>query len=194
MKKETFWTDAARAGAVIGLVLSASYLVENWMTLSGSMTLWVLQSLVSLAVAGVHYYLLHRYTRQRERLYAAEDGFTFMQGYSFIQIMSILSGLIVGCTNFIYIHLIVGYDNYITLTTKALAEMVRVSGQSALAQPINQMIAGLQQAEAPGLIDTLFGGMTSGWLFGAVFGLIIAGVISRKPNLFGTKNTTSDDE
>lgn len=195
MTQETFWRDAARGGAIIGLLLSASFVVEYSLNLfTAGMGMKIVQQIISFGVFALHYYLLHRFTRNRAALYPREDGFTFMQGYAFIQTVSALSGLIVGCTNFIYIHLFLGYDRFVELSSKALAELATQSGDNALTATINQAIALVHEAEEPTLIDTLFGSVLSGWLYGAVFGLIIAGVISRRPQLFDNRDNDQSHE
>ncbi len=194
MTKENFWSDAARCGAVLGLILSGSFLVETACSLSGSLALRIFLVAESVAVAVLHYYLLHRYTRQRSQLYSREEGFLFMHGYAFIQVISIFAGLLVGCTNFILTHLVIGYDRFLELYSQALVEIASQSGNSALMGPLNQMIGTLQQAEVPTLFDIIFSNVFSGWLFGAVFGLIISGVLARRPQLFGEQNHKKDDD
>ncbi len=194
MTKENFWSDAARCGAVLGLVLSGSFLLETAFSLSGNGTLRNLVAVESVAVAVLHYYLLHRYTRQRSMLFSKEDGFQFIHGYAFIQVISIFSGLLVGCTNFILTHLVIGYDRFLELSSQSLAEIASQAGNQMLQGSINEMIMALQQADEPTLFDTIFSNVFTGWLFGAVFGLIIAGVVSRRPQLFGEQNKEEDDE
>ena len=134
MTKENFWSDAARCGAVLGLILSGSFLVETAFSLSGNGTLRNLVAVESVAVAVLHYYLLHRYTRQRSRLFSREEGFQFMHAYAFIQVISIFAGLLVGCTNFI-------------LT--APCDRLRPFPRTLLAIPCRNRFAG-RQPDAPG--------------------------------------------
>ncbi len=194
MTKENFWSDAARCGAVLGLILSGSFLLETAFSLSGNGTLRNLVAVESVAVAVLHYYLLHRYTRQRSRLFSREEGFQFMHAYAFIQVISIFAGLLVGCTNFILTHLVIGYDRFLELSSQSLAEIASQAGNQMLQGSINEMIMALQQADEPTLFDTIFSNVFTGWLFGAVFGLIISGVLARRPQLFGEQNKEEDDE
>ena len=84
MEKNSFWNNAARQGAILGAVLAASSVLENMMMLSGRLALYALLTVETIAVIVLHYYLLHRYTRQRAALYTTEEGFTFGQGYGYL--------------------------------------------------------------------------------------------------------------
>ena len=136
-----------------------------------------------------HYYLLHRFTRNRSKLYSAEEGFSFGQGYLFVLAVSAFAGVIVGGVQYIYLHLIMGYSNYTSRLVEALTDMMALGGgvpasmESVMAQSLEQ----IQTAPAPSVLATVWGGIWVSLLFGAVFGLIIAGVLSRAPRPFDTQ-------
>lgn len=189
MEKNNFWNEAAKCGAVIGLILAVSSVLENCVFLTEGMGYVYLMVLEFFAVAAVHYYLLHRYTRRRSQLYTADEGFTFGQGYGFLLAVSGFAGIIVGVVQAVYLHLIVGYANYIdhyaSWMTGLFARMGTASSsmEGILSQAINE----LQNSPAPSILKTLWGGVWSSLVFGAIFGLIIAGVISRAPKPFDTE-------
>ena len=103
----------AKCGAVIGLILAVSSVLENSVFFTSGTGFLYLMLLEFFAVAAVHYYLLHRYTRRRSQLYTADEGFSFGQGYGFLLAVSGFAGIIVGVVQAVYLHLIVGYANYI---------------------------------------------------------------------------------
>ena len=113
MDKNNFWNEAAKCGAVIGLILAVSSVLENSVFFTSGTGFLYLMLLEFFAVAAVHYYLLHRYTRRRSQLYTADEGFSFGQGYGFLLAVSGFAGIIVGVVQAVYLHLIVGYANYI---------------------------------------------------------------------------------
>ena len=76
MEKQNFWNDAAKCGAIIGAILAVSMVLETMMTLSGSMKYYALMTVEWIGVVVLHYYLLHRFTRNRSKLYSAEEGFS----------------------------------------------------------------------------------------------------------------------
>lgn len=186
MEKNNFWNNAARQGAILGAVLAVSSVLENMMMLSGRLTLYALLTVETIAVIVLHYYLLHRYTRQRAALYTAGEGFTFGQGYGYLLAVSGFAGVIVGIVQYIYLHLIVGYANYVDHVVASVTETLAASGgMSASMEPLlNQMIAQMQSAPEPTVLATVWSGIFSSLLFGAFFGLIIAGVQARAPRPF----------
>lgn len=169
MEKNSFWNNAARQGAILGAVLAVSSVLENMMMLSGRLTLYALLTVETIAVIVLHYYLLHRYTRQRAALYTAEEGFTFGQGYGYLLAVSGFAGVIVGIVQYLYLHVIVGYGNYVDRMVEPL---------------MSQTLAQLQSAPEPTVLATVWSGIFSSLLFGAFFGLIIAGVQARAPRPF----------
>ncbi len=189
MEKNNFWNEAAKCGAVIGLVLAVSSVLENSIFFTSGTGFLYLMLLEFFAVAALHYYLLHRYTRRRSQLYTADEGFTFGQGYGFLLAVSGFAGIIVGVVQAVYLHLIVGYsayiDHYVSWMTGLFTQMGGASGsvEGMLSQIVNE----LQNSPAPSILKTLWGGVWSSLLFGGIFGLIIAGVISRAPKPFDTE-------
>ena len=164
MDKNNFWNEAAKCGAVIGLILAVSSVLENSVFFTSGTGFLYLMLLEFFAVAAVHYYLLHRYTRRRSQLYTADEGFSFGQGYGFLLAVSGFAGIIVGVVQAVYLHLIVGYANYIDHYVSWMTGLFSRMG---------------------GASSSIWGGVWSCLLFGVVFGLIIAGVIARAPKPFG---------
>ena len=186
MEKNSFWNNAARQGAILGAVLAVSSVLENMMMLSGRLTLYALLTVETIAVIVLHYYLLHRYTRQRAALYTAGEGFTFGQGYGYLLAVSGFAGVIVGIVQYIYLHLIVGYANYVDHVVASVTETLAANGgMTAAMEPLmSQTLAQLQSAPEPTVLATVWSGIFSSLLFGAFFGLIIAGVQARAPRPF----------
>lgn len=191
MEKNSFWNNAARQGAILGAVLAASSVLENMMMLSGRLALYALLTVEAIAVIVLHYYLLHRYTRQRAALYTTEEGFTFGQGYGYLLAVSGFAGVIVGIVQYLYLHVIVGYGNYVDRVVETMTEMLAASGgMTAAMEPLmNQTLVQLQSAPEPTVLSTVWSGIFSSLLFGAFFGLIIAGVQARAPRPFDNGQT-----
>lgn len=184
-----FWNDAARYGAVIGALLAVSALVENWLSLSGNLKcfMWLLLEFVLVVV--LHYWLLHSFTHRRSQLYSAEEGFTFGQGYTFLLAVSAFAGAIMGAVQALYIHVVLGYDNFLDRYLASVASVLTYLGEgsnASLENMLSQMFDQLRSQPAPSIVSTWLNGIWSGVLFGAVFGLIIAGVLARQPKPFET--------
>ena len=87
MNKKTFWPDASRAGAILGLVLMLANAVGILLPSIGFV--------VSLVNFVVTVYLLFYFTRRRSLLYIKE-GFTYVQSMGFIAAIAIFAGIIMG--------------------------------------------------------------------------------------------------
>ena len=163
-----------------------SSVLENSLFFTTGTGFLYLMLLEFFAVAAVHYYLLHRYVRRRSLLYTADEGFSFGQGYGFLLAVSGFAGIILGVVQAVYLHLIVGYSNYIdhyvSWMTGLFARMG--SASSSMEGMLSQIINELQNSPAPSVLSTLWGGVWSSLLFGGIFGLIIAGVVARAPKPF----------
>ena len=187
MEPKTFWNDVARWGAIVGALLAASFVVESLITTSGRMGLYYLMMLEWIGVVVLHFWLLLRFVRSRSALYGADEGFTFGQGYGCVMAVSLFAGVIVGVVQAVYLHLIVGYANYVEQTIAAMTNMIAQSGSqmpASLEGLLAQSFEQLRNAPAPSVLQSVWSGLFSSLLFGAVFGLIIAAITSRAPRPF----------
>lgn len=195
MEKNNFWNDAARCGAILGVLLSLSFVVETCFTLSGKAALYTLYLVEWLTVVGLHYYLLQRYTRRRSRLYTSEEGFSFMQGYGFVLSISAFSGFIQGVVAYLYQHVVIGYEEYVDSLSQAMINITASQGtaNAVFEQTVMNAITMLKDAPEPTLLQVVWSGLFASLLFGAIFGLIIAGTTSRAPRPFDTELNEQDD-
>ncbi|MBQ3187436.1 MAG: DUF4199 domain-containing protein [Alistipes sp.] len=189
MEQKRFWSVAATQGGVIGLVLAASMFFETYASLSGSVGLMGLMLVEWIAVVVLHYWLLNRYTKQYAAQFSAEEGFPFFRGYGYVLVLSLFAGVILGLAQALYLHGVMGYGAYIEQYASALKELLASSPASSQMEPmLKQMFTQLEAAPVPSVLQTAWGGVTNSILFGGFFGLIIAAVQSRRPELFTPKN------
>lgn len=197
MKESSFWNDAAKCGAVLGVLLAASTLFETYAVLAGSGTLMGLMVLEFVAVVVLHYVLLHRYTKRYGfSCYPVEEGFPFSKAYGYILLLSAFAGVIVGVVQAINLHAVIGYEAYMERYLAAMQDYLAQSGNvsTSMEPMMAQLFAKLKAAEAPSLLQTFWGSLWSSLLYGLVFGLIIAGVLSRAPKPFADGTEKSDNE
>lgn len=187
------WYGAAKQGAVLGVLLALSMLFESYTTLSGKLGLMSLMVAEWIAVVVLHYYLLHRYTKQFSRTFSADEGFSFGKGYGYLMIVSAFAGVIVGVVQAVYLHLIIGYPAYIERVIASTQQLLAMGGQTSASMQslMAQSFAQLQNQPIPSVLSTVWGGLSNTLLFAVVFGLIIAGVLARAPKLFD-KNTNEE--
>ena len=186
MEQKTFWNDAARYGAVIGLLLALSTLFETWAILSGRTALMGLMIPEFIVAAVLHYVLLHRYTKRYGASFPDVEGFPFSKAYGYILLLSAFAGVVVGAVQAVYLHAVIGYASYVEQYIAAIQNYLSQSGNvTASMEPmLAQLFETLENAEAPSFLQTVWSSFFSSLLFGAFFGLIIAGVLSRAPKLF----------
>ena len=190
METKFSWNQVARQGAVLGIILAASSIFEWEAALSGKLGWMGLIFLEWIAVVVLHYYLLHRYTKQYGAAFSAEEGFSFGKAYSYLLNVSLFAGVVVGAVQALYLHAIVGYSNYMARYVEMMKRLIAQisSGGQQMAAILRQTMEQMQQAEAPSIISTAFSGIWSVVLFGLLFGLIIAGVLARSPKMFASKD------
>ena len=188
MEKSNFWNDACRGGAIIGLVMAVSNVAEQAMLLKGGIGMYGLVIVEWLALAGVFIWLLYRVTRKRAALYAPEEGFSFGQGFGFIVVMSLLSGLIAGAAGYFYRHVAIGYDvyteRYIDSVNGLLSE---VPVPAATVDAYELLFEQLRSTPEPSIFAAIASSMFWYVVAGGLIGLVIAGVISRAPRPFDTE-------
>ena len=88
MAQNSFWSDASRGGAIVGLTGVVFSLL--------GMAVPSIGFIANLANFVVTIYLLFYFTRRRSMLHAAEEGFTYSQSLGFIVAMAIFAGIIAG--------------------------------------------------------------------------------------------------
>ena len=196
MESKIFWNEAAKWGVIVGGLLSASFVLENLITVSGKIWLYSLMMFEWIGVVVLHFWLLLRFVQNRSRSYGIADGFTFGQGYGCVMAVSAFAGVIVGVVQAVYLHLIIGYQNYIERTIEAMTDLISKSGsqmpasfEGILAQSFQQ----LRTAPVPSVLESVWSGLFSTLLFGAVFGLIIAAIATRAPRPFDETNESDTD-
>lgn len=131
MNKKTFWPDASRAGAILGLVSMSCAAI--------GILLPSIAFVISLINFVATIYLLFYFTRRRSLLYIKE-GFTYVQSMSFIAATAIFAGIIMGAyqivaSNFLFTEhfeqtidsLISTYANLGTLDNKTLDSVQELS-------------------------------------------------------------------
>ena len=190
MEQKNFWNEVAKCGLVLGVVLSLSFLFENWATLSGKISLYAVMMVEWVAVVVLHYYLLARFTQKRSEQFSVEEGFSFGQGYGYQFLISAFAGVIVGLVQYFYLHSVVGYEVYKQKSIEAFAGIMGQGGSipASMEPMMRQMVEQLKASPEPSILATVWGGIFSATLFSLLFGAIIAATKSRAPQPFQTPN------
>lgn len=89
MTKFKFWNEVCKYGAIIGLVMSVAFVIEQSLMLSGWFStmglVWILAAVVYIA-------LLYRFAKRRREQYGHEQGFPLSRGLGFILALILVVG------------------------------------------------------------------------------------------------------
>jgi hypothetical protein len=106
-----FWSDVLRSGAIIGGVMSLSYIFERYVLAFSDMVLLKASAIYCiewLVACVVFIWLLARFTRRRANALPAQMGATYSYLLSYILFVSMLSGVLVGVAETLYVS-VMGY-------------------------------------------------------------------------------------
>ena len=187
MNNKTFFSDAMMAGAIVGVVMALSRIFERYeLFFSTSELLSVVTpyAIEWVLMVGIFVWLLFFFTRRRAKAADAEVGFSYGQALSFVLVVSMLAGIIVGLADTIFINAM-GYDVYVDGMVSRIAEMRNLYIEAGLTQAdvksFDEMAAAARMAEQPSIFMNIFVDLYNYILFGGLPGLIIAAIVRRQP-------------
>lgn len=181
-----FWSDVLRSGAILGGVMSLSYIFERYLLAFSDMTLLkasAIYSLEWLVACVVFVWMLARFTRRRAEALPSEITVTYSYLLSYILLTSMLSGVLVGVADTLYISAM-GYDLYISGLVGRIEQLQQLyldMGISASEMTIFEQYANqLRYVEQPSMMLTVLGKLQTYAIMGCIPGFIIASVNSRR--------------
>ena len=187
MNNKTFFSDAMMAGAIVGVVMALSRIFERYeLFFSTSELLSVVTpyAIEWVLMVGIFVWLLFFFTRRRAKAADAEVGFSYGQALSFVLVVSMLAGIIVGLADTIFINAM-GYDLYVDGMVTRIGQMRNLYIEAGLTQAdvksFDEMAAAARMAEQPSIFMNIFVDLYNYILFGGLPGLIIAAIVRRQP-------------
>jgi hypothetical protein len=187
MNNKTFFSDAMMAGAIVGVVMALSRIFERYeLFFSTSELLSVVTpyAIEWVLMVGIFVWLLFFFTRRRAKAADTEVGFSYGQALSFVLVVSMLAGIIVGLADTIFINAM-GYDVYVDGMVSRIAEMRNLYIEAGLTQAdvksFDEMAAAARMTEQPSIFMNIFVDLYNYILFGGLPGLIIAAIVRRQP-------------
>lgn len=176
------------AGLIFGLVLAVNEVINVYTTMCGLSQ--VPKSLVSLGfsvvVTCIAYFLGKNYANQFK---AENEGFMpFQEIYLFYIVMAALAGIIAGITSYITINHIVGFDKYVDVSVKAIAQSVTPETEIIM----KGVIDALRTADAPKLLSTISSSVFTNVICALVVGGCLSLTLRKKRPLF--ENVKNDEE
>ena len=181
-----FWSDVLRSGAILGGVMSLSYIFERYLLAFSDMALLkasAIYSLEWLVACVVFVWMLARFTRRRAEAMPSEITVTYSYLLSYILLTSMLSGVLVGVADTLYISAM-GYDLYISGLVGRIEQLQQLyldMGISASEMTVFEQYANqLRYVEQPSMMLTVLGKLQTYAIMGCIPGFIIASVNSRR--------------
>lgn len=170
MKKQTFWSDASRYGAILGGVEIVFLLVGALLRGNG---------LLSLLELVVFIYLLYRFTNRRATLYGASEGYSYGNGLRFILWTSIFAGILCGAYEIVARNWIFPayYHEQLQQSLVALSQLKLSNAQLSEVQAMSEAVS-----FSP--IWIVLGDTLGMLLRGLFFGLFVAAFTRREPDIF----------
>lgn len=192
-----FWYDVLRSGAILGVVMALSRIVEMYLLAyssldMGSMSMWFLLEWVVAAVIFV--WLLVRMSKRRAAATDPKYGYSYSMALAYILMISMLAGIMVGVADTLFIG-VMGYDAYIDGMIGRIDEIRQLyvsMNITSVDADFSAMISALRSAERPSMMSAVFSMFNSYVLVGGVVGLVVAGVVCRKPQIISENQ--DDDE
>lgn len=189
MNNKNFWQDVLRSGALLGVVMSLSLVVEQYIMVCSPLSLAMGSFLYFVewcSVAVIFVVALYRLTRRRAKESDPQSGYGYAQALSYMLLVSLLTGIVVGVAHMLFIA-VIGYDSYVEGMLHRIDEMrsmmLMSGGGSSYNALFEQMVSGLRSAEQPTIIDYVISSANNYILCGGFVGLIIAGFVRREPTI-----------
>lgn len=197
MSIKNFWMDVLRSAAILGVVMALSHIFEQYMLLFSSVDVLTASLIICfeyIAIIVVFVWLVYRFTRSVARNWIdqvtlpngniVEVKFTYGRALSYILMVSMLAGVIVGLSNTIFID-IMGYDLFIEGNLNRINEvklildgMAGAEGSQALIADYNKMFEDYREliltAERPSMFSNIISHMSNYMFSGGIVGLAIA--------------------
>ena len=186
MNSSLLRNDMMTKGAILGCVMLVSSIAETSMFYyKGAAWLFPLtiEILVSMALYVV---MLYRFTKHYSKLVLAErmqaPFFTFGEGFLYAMNVSGLAGIVVALGSHIYMHYIVGYENFIDAYVKFYQDAL-----SQVPMPLNtleqfgEMLEQIRKSEESSILSNLLTYVSRYIMTGALVGAVIALITKYTP-------------
>ncbi|MFR9504118.1 MAG: DUF4199 domain-containing protein [Rikenellaceae bacterium] len=185
MDRRSFWNEVSKYGVLLGISMGASKVFEQSLILGAGIGYagWILLEWVLFAA--LFFAILYKATKKRALSLDPALGFSFIQALNYMILISILAAIPVACINYVYINSIVGYGNYVDSLIAVVVNAAESQPlDSSSADMIEMVIDQLRAQPQSTIFSMLFGTIVQYAFAGLFAGLILAGFVSRKPEIF----------
>lgn len=174
MKQSTFWREASRGGAIVGLVGVVFSIL--------AMVLPKMNGLWSIANVALTIYLLFWFTRCRAMQFQ-QEGYSYGQSLGFIVAMSLFAGIIAGAYQIVASNWLFP-EQFEQMFEQMLAAFAQAGISGEQAESIASMYRSMIFSPMPALFWSIFGSVIGN----GFYGLFVAIATKREPALFDTED------
>ena len=183
MNNRLFWNEALRYGAILGVMMGVSHIIESYIFCStefGFNVSYALYVIEFIAVVVLFVMLLYKFAKRHAAHYSETEGFAYSRALSFMLIVVMLAGVIVGVMHQLYIAAI-GYDVYVEAYIQRMAEMSQVLDSPENAETFGKFAETVREQPAPSMFESVFASMNNYLILGGLLSLILAFKVKRLP-------------
>lgn len=185
MNNRLFWTEALRYGAILGLMMGISHIFESYIFCFADMNMSARYGILLVewvVVVVLFIRLLYKFTKRHSLHYSVREGFSFIRALSFILVVSMLAGVIVGVMHQLYLE-IAGYENYVAGYMQRINEAVQLFADDVEKQQdvLVDMADKMREQPAPSMFDTIFSSLYNYLIIGGLLGFTMASMLKREP-------------
>ena len=170
MKQSTFWREASRGGAIVGLVGVAFSAI--------SLLLPKTAGILGFVNVALTIYLLFWFTRSRA-LQFQQEGFSYGQALGFIVAMSLFAGIIAGAYQIVASNWL-----FTAQYEQAYEQMLAAFAQTGISGEQADSIASMYRSMIFSPLPALFWGIFGSVIGNGFYGLFVAIAAKREPDLF----------
>ena len=191
MNDKSFFSDVLRDGALLGLVMALLCIIKNYLQMQVDMPItkmYLLLSLATILSIVLFVWMLYRFLKRRSQSADEREGFTYGQGLIYAFVLSLLTGIVVGLANTLFIA-VVGYENYVESLVANMDNTVDFVASLSPAgtaigdyeEMMSTLVDKLESSSRPTVFDNIFASLNNYITWGTLLGLILARVVRREP-------------
>ena len=188
------WKDILNKGAILGVLMTVSAIFEQCTIIYGGTISWMSAMGFEYVVSIVVYvWLIYRFAKhfslQVMDMQKDIKTFSYAQGFLYVIMLSILTGVVVGLGTYIFRHFVVGYTEYVEATIRAMQNVLKESQlPSSVTSSYKQLFSQMASQVEPTIFSVLLSSCWNYMFTGTLLGLVIAGIVKREPQLFNSDN------
>ena len=189
-----FWKDILNKGAILGVLMTVSAIFEQCTIIYGGTISWMSAMGFEYVVSIVVYvWSIYRFAKhfslQVMDMQKDIKTFSYAQGFLYVIMLSILTGVVVGLGTYIFRHFVVGYTEYVEATIRTMQNVLKESQlPSSVTSSYKQLFAQMASQVEPTIFSVLLSSCWNYMFTGTLLGLVIAGIVKREPQLFNSDN------